>query len=949
MSTDQTPYEIFLSYSRQDNALPPHALPDAKGWVSALRDHILEDHRRFSTEPLRIFFDVSEIRDMDDWQHRILGALRRSKILLVCLSPDYFRSQYCRWEWDEYLRRQVHQLMGADSIATVYFVEVPGSGEQDNARWLASVTHGNFTDIRPWFPEGAAALQREEVRRRMAVLGQSLWERIQRARRAEGVPGNLRRQNPFFVGRREELRRLHEQLATGAVGLVTAVHGLGGQGKTELAVAYAHGWADSYPAGLWVLGAEGKKELLPLIGELAHAPELGYRPTDAERTDPALLGRAVLAELQRRAQAVRAKNPDSATAALLILDNVSEAALLSGAQLATLPRADWLRIIATTRLDAAGLDPSGKSLAHIAVDSLAEEDALALLRDHQLEQQFASAAEEAAAREIVRELGGFTLAVEQVAVHLGLHPELAPAAFLAGLRAKGLPRVDLLGQRDDVQAQMLHQQKQLAVILEATLALLDAPARTALQFAALLPPDSVPWPWLKALTSARHPELAQSAPDEPDPWVATRRRLEGLRLLTPGDHPELARLHRLVAAHLQAGCAAVPSANPSLTTEIEEHLAARALEIYRAEMLPELWEMDVVLATLPGFIARPEVSRDLVNATVFLSDKVLAYRSLMEAHNALRPAHEYLQRTASADPSNAGWQRYLSVSHDQMGDVLRAQGDLAGALVAHREALALSQRLASADPSNAGWQHDLAASHDRMGDVLSAQGDLAGALVAYREALAVSQRLASADPSNADWQYDLYASHQRIGTVLRAQGDLAGALQAHRESLVISQPLALADPSHAGWQRGLSLSHINVGDGLLALGDLAGALKHAHAAHDIAASLRARFPENPEFQLLVFQAKVTLFRTQISRLSIRLAVTGAIGALAFGGWKLVQFSPWFWFLSPPMLLLAMFLLALLGARGDRTPLTLIAKSRFMWRNERRMQAAFKRTLKVGGE
>jgi glutamate dehydrogenase (NADP+) len=34
-----------------------------------------------------------------------------------------FRSNYCRWEWEEYLRRQVHQLMGADSIATVYFVE----------------------------------------------------------------------------------------------------------------------------------------------------------------------------------------------------------------------------------------------------------------------------------------------------------------------------------------------------------------------------------------------------------------------------------------------------------------------------------------------------------------------------------------------------------------------------------------------------------------------------------------------------------------------------------------------------------------------------------------------------------------------------------------------------------------------------------------------------------
>ncbi len=99
------------------------------------------------------------------------------------------------------------------------------------------------------------------MQRRMAVLGQSLWERLQRARRAEAAPGNLRRQNPYFVGRTEELRRLHDEVSRGAVGVVTALHGLGGQGKTELAVAYGHAWADCYPAGLWLINAEGKKAL----------------------------------------------------------------------------------------------------------------------------------------------------------------------------------------------------------------------------------------------------------------------------------------------------------------------------------------------------------------------------------------------------------------------------------------------------------------------------------------------------------------------------------------------------------------------------------------------------------------------------------------------------------------------------------------------------------------
>jgi hypothetical protein len=56
-------YELFLSYSRKDNV--PRKPDDAKGWVTALRDEILADHKRFSTEPV-IFFDTSEIRDMDD-------------------------------------------------------------------------------------------------------------------------------------------------------------------------------------------------------------------------------------------------------------------------------------------------------------------------------------------------------------------------------------------------------------------------------------------------------------------------------------------------------------------------------------------------------------------------------------------------------------------------------------------------------------------------------------------------------------------------------------------------------------------------------------------------------------------------------------------------------------------------------------------------------------------
>jgi len=141
-----------------------------------------------------------------------------------------------------------------------------------------------------------------------------------------------------------------------------------------------------------------------------------------------------------------------------------------------------------------------------------------------------------------------------------------------------------------------------------------------------------------------------------------------------------------------------------------------------------------------------------------------------------------------------------------VGDVLKAQGDLIGAQKNYRDFLAISQKLANQNPSNAGWQRDLSVSYNKMGDVLNAQGDLAGALKSYGASLEISQKLASQDPSNADWQRDLSVSYNKVGGVLNAQGDLAGALKSYRDSLAIREKLANQDPSNVEWQDDLEIS-----------------------------------------------------------------------------------------------------------------------------------------------
>ncbi|MGH3909509.1 MAG: hypothetical protein ACRDRM_01640 [Pseudonocardiaceae bacterium] len=76
---------------------------------------------------------------------------------------------------------------------------------------------------------------------------------------------------------------------------------------------------------------------------------------------------------------------------------------------------------------------------------------------------------------------------------------------------------------------------------------------------------------------------------------------------------------------------------------------------------------------------------------------------------------------------------------------------------------------ASADLTNTAWQRDLSISHERLGDLAVAAGNLDTAQHHYEIDLAIAERLAALDPANAQWQRDLDISRQRIAHVVNAQ------------------------------------------------------------------------------------------------------------------------------------------------------------------------------------
>ena len=97
----------------------------------------------------------------------------------------------------------------------------------------------------------------------------------------------------------------------------------------------------------------------------------------------------------------------------------------------------------------------------------------------------------------------------------------------------------------------------------------------------------------------------------------------------------------------------------------------------------------------------------------------------------------------------------LSASHERIGGVLQAQGNLPAALESYKSAHAIRQRLAAADPGNAGWQRGLAISYGNVAMVEARQGVHDQALSKFRTARDIIARLRAQSPDNAQLPEDL--------------------------------------------------------------------------------------------------------------------------------------------------------------------------------------------------
>jgi tetratricopeptide (TPR) repeat protein len=98
----------------------------------------------------------------------------------------------------------------------------------------------------------------------------------------------------------------------------------------------------------------------------------------------------------------------------------------------------------------------------------------------------------------------------------------------------------------------------------------------------------------------------------------------------------------------------------------------------------------------------------------------------------------YARVIAAAKPGSDD--RALFGAQLGMGNIQNQRGDLGAALATYQAAEAFADRLARANPSDALWQRELSLSYQAIGDVQTAQGNLAAALTSYQASLAIRQR-----------------------------------------------------------------------------------------------------------------------------------------------------------------------------------------------------------------
>jgi tetratricopeptide (TPR) repeat protein len=239
--------------------------------------------------------------------------------------------------------------------------------------------------------------------------------------------------------------------------------------------------------------------------------------------------------------------------------------------------------------------------------------------------------------------------------------------------------------------------------------------------------------------------------------------------------------------------------------------------------------------------------------------------------------------------------RRRAASLHNRGDILRGQGDLAGALAAHRDGNATDERLLALNPT-LSERNLVTLHHVKTGAILYSLGRLDEALDVYRGPIEFYQTLDPSQPDAVHWlsafclllfgraqvldsknrlpeaaddyrraadlcskQLEaqpgdvnllkiLWPAQAGLGQLSLGQGNTTDAVRYHRSAVITMCELIEADPESIAWQYDLVQERVRLSQALLQQGEDAGAAKELEDAEAISERLVVHDPTNARWK-----------------------------------------------------------------------------------------------------
>jgi len=545
--------------------------------------------------------------------------------------------------------------------------------------------------------------------------------------------------NLYFTGREKILEVLYTHLGvdqTAALTQPSALHGLGGIGKTQIALEYAYRYALDYGAVFWIR-AETPEQILSSfwqIAETLHLPE--GRDKDQER-----LMAAVKRWLSTHSQW------------LLIWDNLEDLTLLDQ----FLPPTRSGALLLTTRLQALGtfaqsldLEPMEQEEALLFLLRRAKALSPGATREHIQELAAHRPEDYCSALEIVTLLGGLPLALDQAGAYLE-ETRCGLSMYLALLRSQSEILLHRRGNqiRDHPESVTSTFHLSLAATIERN------PAACALlEVCALLQADAIPEELF--LQGASYlGRTVEAACRDAFEWNQVVAAACAYSLLHRQSEKQTFSMHRLVQAVLK----------DLLPQTIQRSWRKRVLCAI-SHLFPsdereqaDYWRQGERL--LPHAVLCLMWSEGDKAIRVTLMSRVATYFS--ECTRYPEAESLFLQALRLGEQS-------LGADHPQIGEVLARHGKLYWNQEKYAEAEALYQRALRLG------EHSLGSEHPQVATALRELAGVYGELGRYAEAETLYERALRICEST------LGAEHPRVATVLQGLAQLFNELGRYAEA-----------------------------------------------------------------------------------------------------------------------------------------------------------------------